>query len=52
MDQIFAVRPLCKKYLGVNKETYVAFMDLEKVYDRVDIEKCYMTSFENFWCWR
>ena len=36
MDQIFAVRQLCEKYLGVNKEVYMAFMDLEKVYDTID----------------
>ena len=36
MDQIFAVRQLCKKYLGVNREVYMAFMDLEKAYDRID----------------
>ena len=36
VDQVFAVRQLCEKYLGVNKEVYMAFMDLEKAYDRVD----------------
>ena len=29
VDQIFEVRQSCKKYLGVNKEVYVAYMDLE-----------------------
>ena len=36
VDQIFAVRQLCEKYLGVNKELYMAFMDLGKAYDRMD----------------
>ena len=36
VDQIFAVRQLCDKYLGVNKEVYMAFMDLEKAYDKID----------------
>ena len=36
MDQIFAVRQLCEKYLRVNKEVYMAFMDLNRAYDRID----------------
>ena len=36
MDQISAVRKLCEKYLGLNREVYMAFMDLEKAYDRID----------------
>ena len=36
VDQIFAVRHLCEKYLGVSKKVYMAFMDLEKAYDRID----------------
>ena len=35
MDQIFAVRQLCGKYFGINREVYMAFMDLEKEYDRI-----------------
>ena len=34
-DQIFTVRCLSKKYLEKYKDVYVAFMDLEKAYDRV-----------------
>ena len=30
------IRYLCEKYLGVNSEVYMAFMDIEKVYDRID----------------
>ena len=33
---IFAVRKICDKYLGVGREAYMAFMDLEKVYDGID----------------
>ena len=36
VDQIFSVRYLCEKCLGVNKEIYMAFMNLEKTYDRID----------------
>ena len=36
VDPIFAVRQLCKKYLGVNKEVLMAIMDLANV--------------ENMWC--
>ena len=35
-DQIFIVRQLCEEYLGKGKDVYSAFLDLEKVYDRVD----------------
>ena len=38
VDQIFAVKNLCEKYLEKEKELYIAFMDLEKAYDRVDRE--------------
>ena len=37
-DQIFAVRQVCEKYMGKKKDVYMAFMDLEKAYDRVDRE--------------
>ena len=36
VDQIFVVRELCEKYLGLDKEVYMAFMDLEKAHDRID----------------
>ena len=36
MDQIFIVRQICEKYLGKGKDMYFAFLDLEKVCDRVD----------------
>ena len=36
MDQIFIVRTVCEKYMAKGKDVYIAFMDLEKAYDRVD----------------
>ena len=37
VDQVFAIKQVCEKYLGKrNKEVHMAFMDLEKAYDRVD----------------
>ena len=34
-DAIFVVRQLQEKYLAANKRLYIAFVDLEKVFDRV-----------------
>ena len=34
-DAIFVVRQLQEKYLGANKRLYMAFVDLEKAFDRV-----------------
>ena len=34
-DAIFVVRQLQEKYLAANKRLYLAFVDLEKVFDRV-----------------
>ena len=34
-DTIFVVRQLQEKYLAANKRLYVAFVDLEKAFDRV-----------------
>ena len=34
-DAIFAVRQLQEKYLAANKRLYMAFVDLEKAFDRV-----------------
>ena len=36
MDQVFAVRQVCEKYLANGKDVFWAFMDLEKAYDSVD----------------
>ena len=34
-DAIFVVRQLQEKYLAANKRLYMAFIDLEKAFDRV-----------------
>ena len=36
VNQIFVVRQLCEKYLGISKEIYMAFMDFVKAYDEID----------------
>ena len=36
MDQVFAVRQVCEKYLANGKNVFWAFMDLEKAYDTID----------------
>jgi hypothetical protein len=36
VDQVFALKCVCEKYLERQKEVFVAFMGLEKAYDRVD----------------
>ena len=38
-DQIFTVQQLIEKCLDVNKKLFVAFVDLEKAYDRVNRSK-------------
>ena len=36
MDQVFAVRQVCKKCRVHGKDVFWAFMDFEKVYDTID----------------
>ena len=36
MDQAFAVRQVCEKYLANWKDVFWALMDLEKAYDTID----------------
>ena len=36
MDQVFAVRHECEKYLANGNDVFWAFMDLEKAYDTID----------------
>ena len=36
MDQVFAVRQVCEKYLANRNDIFWAFMDLEKVYYTID----------------
>ena len=43
-DQIFIVRQICEKYLGEGKDVSFAFLDLEKVYDRVDRDAVWNVS--------
>ena len=38
VDQIFAVRQVCEKSLAKGREVFLAFMDLEKAYDRISRE--------------
>ena len=38
VDQIFILRLVVEKFLAKNKKLYVAFMDLEKAYDKVEWE--------------
>ena len=36
MDQVFAIKEVCEKYLANGKDVFWAFMDLEKAYDTFD----------------
>ena len=36
MDQVFAVRHVCEKYLENGKDVFWTFIDLEKAYDAID----------------
>ena len=36
MDQVFAVRQVCEKYLSNVKDVFWSVMDLEKAYDSID----------------
>ena len=36
MDQVFAVRHVCQKYLAIGNDAFVSFMDLEKANDTID----------------
>ena len=38
VDQMFVMKQMSEKFVEKNKSLYVAYMDLEKVYDRVDRE--------------
>ena len=37
MDQVFAVKQVCGKYLANGKDVFLAFTDLEKAYDTIDL---------------
>ena len=47
-DAIFVVRQL-QKYLAANKRLYMAFVDLEKAFDRVP-RKVHLVGTEETWC--
>ena len=36
MDQVFAVRQVCEKYLASGRFVFWAFINLEKAYDTID----------------
>ena len=36
MDQVFAVRQVCEKYLANGKYVFWTFTDMEKAYDTID----------------
>ena len=36
MDEVFAVRQACEKYLANGKDVFWSFMDLEEEYDTID----------------
>ena len=36
MDEVFAGRLVCEKYLANGKDLFRAFLDLEKAYDTID----------------
>ena len=48
-DAIFVVRQLQEKYLAANKRLYMAFVDLEKAFDRGP-QKVILVGAEKTWC--
>ena len=42
-DEIFVIRQLQEKYLAANKRLYMAFVDLEKAFDRVPCKVIWST---------
>ena len=47
MDQVFAVRQVCEKYLANGKDIFWAFMDLEKARST-----WYVADAKSVWSWR
>ena len=37
MDEVFAIRQVCEKYVANGKDIFWAFMDLEQAYDTIDL---------------
>ena len=53
MDQVFAVRQVCEKYLANGKDVFWAFMNLEKAYDTIDRHAWYVADARVYaWSWR
>ena len=53
MDQVFAVRQVCEKYLANGKDVFRAFMDLEKAYDTIDRHSMWQMPHTKSWSvWR
>ena len=46
MDQIFTFKSLSEKFVGMKREMYVCFMNLEKAYDRVDRENLFSVLYK------
>ena len=40
VDQVFVMEKMSEKFCGKNKSLFVAYMDLEKAYDRIDRMQC------------
>ena len=56
MDEVFAVRKVCEKYLANGKGVFWAFMDLEQAYDTIDRLGMWKEWTSTVWpegcCWR
>ena len=47
MDQKFAARQVCEKYLANGKDVFWPFMDSEKAYDTIDRQGMWLILFIN-----
>ena len=52
MDQVFAVRQVCEKYLANGIYLFWAFMDLEKAYDKIDRQGMWQMLSADAEAWR
>ena len=50
MDQVFAVRQVCKKYLANRKDVLWSFMYLEKTYGTIDRHGPFPDA-KSVWSW-